>query len=267
MRRLILCADDFAFSPDVSHVIAELATDGKLNATGCMTAMPNWRSDSRLLDRLPPQVEIGLHLVLTLEAPATAMPGLAPAGVLPGINDLARMARRADLPLAEIAVEIGVQIDRFAEAMGRMPDFVDGHQHAHALPGIRDIVLAEVARRAPGAWIRTCAERATAILARPFRGKAVASAAHSIGLRGAAAAHGLSCNEGFAGHYGFAGDYAAMLPRFLARPGARHLVMCHPGAGNRPGDDIAAARIVEAAALRALPIRDMAAAHGLAFFA
>ena len=78
---------------------------------------------------------------------------------------------------------------------------------------------------------------------------------------------GLLTNRGFAGHYGFTGDYRALLPRFLARPGARHLVMCHPGSGTRAGDAIAAARPVEAAALRTMPVAELAAAHGLFFAA
>ena len=61
----------------------------------------------------------------------------------------------------------------FIAARARPPAFVDGHQHAHALPGIRDLVLTETALRAPEAWIRDCADRLTAMLARPFAGKAI----------------------------------------------------------------------------------------------
>lgn len=265
MPRLLLCADDFAFSPEVSTVIAGLASRGQLNATSCMAIMPGWEADSALLRDLPAHVEIGLHLVLTGEAPLTAMPGLVDDGALPTINALGRRAARGDMPLDAIAREVAAQFDRFHDALGRPPAFVDGHQHAHALPGIRDIVLAATARRAPGAWVRDCTDRLAAMLARPFVGKALGSAWHSRGLRAAAAAHGLRCNDSFAGHYGFAGDYAALFPKLLRFPGERHLVMCHPGAGNRAGDAIAAARIVEAAALERLPISALAAKHGLAF--
>lgn len=265
MARLILCADDFAFSTDTSHVIADLAADRRLTATGCMAVLPNWTADARLLDSAPDTLEVGLHLVLTLEAPVTAASTLAPTGVLPAIDDLQRGAARGVLPLTEIAAEIAAQFDRFESARGCPPAFVDGHQHAHALKGVRDIVLDEIARRAPGAWVRTCTDTPAALLARPFRGKAVASAVHSLGLRRAATARGIACNDGFAGHYDFARDYAAIFPAFLRRPGARHLVMCHPGTATRAGDAIAAARVREATALRTLPIAAMANAHGLAF--
>lgn len=228
-----------------------------------MTAMPGWPADALLLRDLPAGVQLGLHLTLTLEAPLTRMGRLAPAGALPGIGTLQR--RAPDLPLDEIAAEVDAQLDRFAQAMGRAPDFVDAHQHAHVLPGIRDVVLDRVAARAPGAWVRDCCDRAGAIARRPYRGKATASAWRSRGMRAAAAARGLVTNRGFAGHYGFAGDYAAVFPRFLAAAGDVHLVMCHPGAGDRPGDAIAPARVAEAAALRILPLRDLAEARGLAF--
>ena len=265
MPRLILCADDFAFSRGVSETIAELAHAGKLNATSCMAVMPGWAADSALLRDVPGHVQIGLHLTLTGERPLTDMPILAPDGVLPEINPLARMASRGRLPLDEIASEVGAQFDAFVAAMGRPPAFVDGHQHSHALRGIREIVLGETARRAPGAWVRDCVDRPLAMLARPFARKAIASAFHSRGLRRAAAAHGIACNDSFAGHYDFTSDYRSLLPRFLRKPAAMHLVMCHPGAGTRPGDAIATARPREADTLRDWPIADMAAAEGLAF--
>lgn len=265
MPHLILCSDDFAISRAVSETIAGLARAGRINAVSCMASMPGWAADSTLLGCLPDHVQIGLHLTLTDEIPLTAMPRLAPTRSLPTIKALGRMAGRGQVPLDEIAAEVSAQFDAFITALGRPPAFVDGHQHCHALPGLRDIVLIETALRARGAWIRDCTDRLSAMLARPFAGKAIGSAWHSRGLRRAAAAVGLATNDSFAGHYDFAGDYRTLFPRFLRKPGRRHLVMCHPGAGARPGDVIAAARVREAEALRNWPIADIAAAEGLAF--
>jgi predicted glycoside hydrolase/deacetylase ChbG (UPF0249 family) len=265
LRSLILCADDFAFSRAVSETIAELGRNGRLNATSCMTLMPGWAEDAALLRDLPAQFAVGLHLTLTQERPITVMPNHAPDGVMPEIDPLARVAARRALPLGEIAAEIAAQFDAFTMAMGRAPDFVDGHQHSHVLPGIRDIVLSETARRAPDAWVRDCVDRLGAMLSRPFVAKAIGSAYHARGLRADAARYGLRCNDSFAGHYDFAGDYGDLLPRFLRRAGDMHLVMCHPGAGRRSGDTIADARIREADVLRTRSIVDMAAAEGLAF--
>ena len=41
-------------------------------------------------------------------------------------------------------------------AFGRPPDFIDGHQHVHLFPQVRDAVLKVVAEAAPDAWVRQC---------------------------------------------------------------------------------------------------------------
>ena len=195
MNRLILCADDFAFSTEDSLVIAELLRSGKLNATSCMTLRPNWMEDSVMLRSVPQGAQIGLHLTLTEEAPIHPN-GFTRDGVMPGIDPLTRLAARGALDPAEITREVEAQFDRFEAAMGRPPAFVDGHQHSHALPGVRPIVLAITRRRAPEAWVRTCEDRLAGLLGRPWRGKAIGSAYHSRGLGRAAEKAGLRCNRG-----------------------------------------------------------------------
>jgi chitin disaccharide deacetylase len=267
MARLTLCADDFALTRPISETIAALARTGKLNATSCMTACPGWPADSALLRDVPATFQVGLHLTLTDEPPLTAMPRYAPDGHMPAIDPLGRVALLGRLPLDEIAGEIAAQFQAFEDAMGRAPDFVDGHQHSHVLRGIRALVLAETRRRAPDAWLRDPADEFRAMAARPWRLKAIGSAAHARGFARDAARAGLRTNSGFAGHYDFASDYAGVFPSFLRKPGDDHLVMCHPGAGLRPGDSIAEARLIEAAALRRMPVGRMAADHGLEFAA
>ena len=266
MPRLVVCADDFALSRPISETIATLAREGRINAVSCMAVCPGWARDAGLLHALPAHVQVGLHVTLTGEAPLTDMPEYVPAGgTMPGIDPLTAAAAEGALALEEIAGEIDAQFRAFRKAMGRAPDFVDAHQHAHVLPGIRSLFLDAVAEHAPGAWVRDCGDRVSAIAARPWRGKAIGSAYHARGLRRAAARRGIACNSSFAGHYDFRGDYERIFPTFLRRPGTMHLIMCHPGAGELPGDDIAGARPREAAALHRMRIADMARAHGLEF--
>ncbi len=263
--RLILCADDFALSPAISAAIARLAASDRINAISCMAIMPDWPTQARLLSNLPERVAIGLHIVLT-DLPALTGPNaLAPTGTLPPLAALARASLARRLPLAAIRAEVARQFDRFVDAVGRAPDFVDGHQHCHHLPSIRRIVIDATARRAPGAWLRDCSDRPAAIMARPFAVKALRSAIWSAGFAKSAAAAGLGVNHGFAGHYDFRTSLAGLFDRFLCRPGSRHLVMCHPGDGDLAGDSIAAARRAEYQLLRILPVRDIAARAGLQF--
>ena len=265
MGRLVLCADDFAMSAGVSRTILKLARAGKLNATSCMAISPRWPDDAALLASLPQSIAIGLHLVLTDETPLTAMGRLAPSGRLPSADRLSRIAMLRRLPREEISAEVRAQFDRFEQAVGRPPSFVDGHQHAHFLPGIRDIVIAETARRAPAAWLRTCEDRVGRILRRPFRLKALVNAFQSAGVAREAARAGLRTNDSFSGLYDFEAPYAELFPQFVTGGGKFHLVICHPGDGESDGDPIAPARQREAAALRTLPVRELARDNGLEF--
>ena len=264
MADLILCADDFALSPGTSAAIAELAAAGQINAVSCMAAAADWAQDARLLLPLSTPVAVGLHLVLTADAAlVTAEDCVLPDPV--SIDRLTWQAVTGRLPGDAIERTVERQFAAFAAAMGRPPAFVDGHQHSHVLPGIRQIVMRATARHAPQAWLRNCADRPAAMLRRRYRARAFASAAWSAGFREAAERYGLDTNDSFAGHYDFSGDFAALFQTFLRRPGRRHLVMCHPGADDRAGDTIGQARQREFAALRSLSVSALTTQAGLEF--
>lgn len=264
MRRLIVCADDFAMSEGISCAIMELAAAGKVNAVSSMTILPRWDADAAMLAELPRSVEIGLHLVLTDERPLTSAPRLTRAGLLPTAARLERMAMFRQLPVNEIEAEIEAQFERFERMLGRPPAFVDGHQHVHLLPTIRNIVIGATARRSPHGWLRSCEDRIARFLRRPFRFKAAVNALQAAGFAKQARRAGLRCNDSFAGLYDFRAPYADLFPRFLLSPGECHLVICHPGQESST-DVIAAARMRETAALRSIAVDRLAFANGLRF--
>ena len=229
-----LCADDYAISPGVSRGIREALAAGRLNAAGCMTNMGFWPQEAASLIPLARQAGIGLHLNLTAGRPLTAMPVLAPQGTFAGLGPLMAFSRRGKLPEGEIAGEIGAQIDAFLQHFGRAPDFVDGHQHVQILAGIDRLLLAELKRRnlAGKLWLRDSSDRVGRILARrSCLPKALGLAWLARGFAGQAQAAGFAVNDGFAGFSAFdpRRDFAGDFARYLIAPGARHLVMCHPG--------------------------------------
>jgi len=253
----VLCADDFAMTDGVSRSILALLEDGRLSATGAMTNRPHWPRLAGELAAHAGHADLGLHLNLTCAAPLTAMPRLAPGGQLPRLGELARAAFASSDIRSEIALEIDRQLDAFEQALGRAPDFVDGHQHVHVLPGIRGAVLASVARRYPAGsvYLRDPSDRAAAIRARGVAvGKALVISGLGFGMRRAAARRGIPVNRGFSGVSPFdpARDLASDLARFLVGPGPAHLVMCHPGFIDdelRMLDPVVATRPLEHAAL------------------
>ncbi len=272
-KGFILCADDFAMTDGVSRAILDLLGRGKLTATGAMTNRPHWRRLAPELATFDGKADLGLHLNLTCAAPLSAMPRLAPGGTLPGLKDVARAAVLSSAVRKEIAAEIARQLDAFEEALGRPPDFVDGHQHVHVLPGVRRALLDSLARRYPAGsiYVRDPADSPAAIRARGVAvGKALVIAGLATGFCSAALKRGLRVNRGFSGVAPFdpQRDFAVDLARFLVEPGPCHLVMCHPGfidAELATLDPVVAPRPVEHAAIAVfvpppdLPLRRFAA--------
>lgn len=232
--RFVLCADDFALTEGVSRSILHLLALGKLSATGAMTNRPHWRRLAGELSVFSDRADLGLHLNLTCAAPLGVMGRLAPGGELPKLGELARAAVASATVRSEIAAEIARQLDAFEDALGRPPDFVDGHQHVHVLPGVRGAVLRAIQRRyrEGSLYVRDPADSAAAIRARGVAvGKALVIAGLALGLHSQALRRGIRVNRGFSGVSPFdpARDFTADLQRFLIRPGPAHLVMCHPG--------------------------------------
>jgi predicted glycoside hydrolase/deacetylase ChbG (UPF0249 family) len=236
-RRIWLCADDYGISHSVDTAIRDLVVRGRLNATSVMVAAPGFnRSEAIALSLLNSgdtrRVAIGLHITLT--APfrplSTGFRPLRDGAFLRLEQMLARGSLRLLRPKA-LSVEIATQLEAFVTAFGRAPDFIDGHQHVHLFPQVRDAVLDVVKHVAPTAWVRQCG-RAVPLTRRLSDRKGLLLDWLSRKFRRRAAALGVATNPAFAGTYDFATaqpDYAALFASFLDRLPRDSVVMCHPG--------------------------------------
>ena len=67
MRRIVVCADDYALAPGVSRAIRELASRGRLNAISVMAVIPGFEQECASLLSAPSPIPlaIGLHVTLT----------------------------------------------------------------------------------------------------------------------------------------------------------------------------------------------------------
>ena len=231
-RRIRLIADDYGISPAVNAAIRDLAARGRLSGTSVMMPSPSLdRAQTQALAELDAggaRIAIGLHTTLT--APFRPLtPDFAPTqdGAFPPLATLLARAVLGRLERDKIAAEIAAQLEAFAAAFGRAPEFVDGHQHVQLLPTVRDALLAVVKQAAPHAWVRQCGSVRRAIsdpkglvidwLSRRFRARA--------------AALGIRTNPAFAGTYTFepTAQFAALFPRFLDGLPDGGVIMCHPG--------------------------------------
>jgi predicted glycoside hydrolase/deacetylase ChbG (UPF0249 family) len=233
-RQIWLCADDYGISLGVNNGIRELIARGRLNATSVMVAASHLgKSEARSLAALngrEKRAAIGLHVTLT--APFKPLSeGFAPLrdGSFLPLGEMTRAAIARRLQPDLLVTEITMQLRAFFEAFNRLPDFVDGHQHVHLFPQVRDAFVKVVAELSPNAWVRQCG-RANS-LRRLHDRKALVLDILSMAFRRRAERQGLATNPAFAGAYAFTpkAKYAKIFPRFLTGLPDGGLIMCHPG--------------------------------------
>lgn len=233
-RRIVLCADDYGISHAVNAAIRDLVLRGRLNATSVMVLTPTFdRAEAQALTILNAgsrRVEIGLHFTLTAPfRPLSADYAPLHGAAFLSLGRTLQSALLRKLQPGRIAREVEAQLKAFEAAFGRPPDFIDGHQHVHLFPQVRDAVLSLAKDRAPHAWLRQCGTPPGK--ARLGDRKAQLLNILSRGFRKRAARLGLKVNPAFAGTYDFTAkaDFAALFPRFLDGLPDGGVVMCHPG--------------------------------------
>jgi predicted glycoside hydrolase/deacetylase ChbG (UPF0249 family) len=233
-RHIWLCSDDYGISAAVNAGIRELIMRDRLNATSVMVAAPHLDNDEaptlELLNSGVKRAAIGLHVTLT--APFKPMSeGFAPIrdGGFMSLADMMRAAVARRLQPEMLTIEIATQLQAFIEAFGHLPDFIDGHQHVHLFPQVRDAFLKVVVETAPNVWVRQCG-RANS-LRRLHDRKALVLDILSMAFRRRAERLGLATNPAFAGAYAFTSkaNFAKIFPRFLTGLPDGGLIMCHPG--------------------------------------
>jgi chitin disaccharide deacetylase len=233
-RQIWLCADDYGISPSVNAGIRELIARGRLNATSVMVAAPHLGDDEapelELLNSGTKRIAIGLHVTLTAPfKPLSA--GFAPGrdGSFLPLAEMMRAAIARRLQPEALTIEIATQLRAFLEVFGRLPDFLDGHQHVHLFPQVRDAFLKVVAETAPNAWVRQCGRARSS--RRLHERKGLVLDILSVRFRRKAERLGIATNPAFAGAYTFnaKANFAKIFPRFLAGLPDGGLIMCHPG--------------------------------------
>jgi chitin disaccharide deacetylase len=226
---MILCADDYGLREDINRASLELVNSGRLSAVSCMTGLARCTAeDLSPLVATRGSVDLGLHLCLTSEGPLTP-----PAW--PAFGTLIRRALRRQLDPAEVARTVSEQYQLFVQKCGFAPDYIDGHLHAHQLPGVRDGLLRFLRSLPAGSrpYVRNTRLPLAALIRRglPWT-KAAFIGWFGSRLIAALRAEGIPTNTGFAGIYDFkqCARYRGYAPRFvdcLSRPNG--ILVTHPG--------------------------------------
>lgn len=230
-RRIWLCADDYGIAPGVNAAIRDLIARGRLNATSVMVVAPSFTPAEIAALKESGHAATGLHLTLTAPfRPLTDDFTPLAQGTFLALQPTLRRALLRRLDRAALRREVDAQIMAFTTALGHPPDYIDGHQHVHLFPQVRDAVLEAAQRLAPGAWVRQCVS-AVPLRARLNDPKGLLIDALSRTVRRRARRLGIETNSAFAGTYTYRADadFARLFPAFLDGLPEGGLVMCHPG--------------------------------------
>jgi chitin disaccharide deacetylase len=261
MKAVVINADDYAYSAGIDEAILDLAQKGVVTATTALVCSPLWPESAKALRDAP--LSAGLHLDFTNPFAPTN------AGQAVSIKQVIWRCWSRSLKAQHALSSIREQLDRYEQAMGRAPEIVDGHEHVHQFPVIREALLEELARRYAAAQkplLRSTAPRA-------WRGTkaAIIGALGSAALRRKAQAAGFTMTGDFAGVYDFApqADLAALWHAWFSSISAHtgtDIVMCHPSYDRDqydPNDSILNARIKESAWLGSEAFKALCAEQGV----
>jgi predicted glycoside hydrolase/deacetylase ChbG (UPF0249 family) len=135
-KRLIVNADDFGRTHQVSEGILKAHLDGIVTSTTVMMSMPGAAHDLHRALSEAPRLGLGVHLAFTAGRP------LLPPEWVQSLSDehghflkqetILKNPERLDLD--ELRSELKAQVSAFKNATGHLPDHVDCHHFAHAHP-------------------------------------------------------------------------------------------------------------------------------------
>lgn len=215
-KMITLCADDYGQNAAISEGILKLIELKRLTATSCLTTFPSWNEYGRKLLSYENDIDIGLHFNLTEgNKDFSSLPSLLLRSHLLAISQ------------KKIVNLLNIQLDNFINVIGRPPDFIDGHQHIHHLPVVRDALLAVYEQRlrsfSPYIRIAKAQDNFLKAMIIKFTGARV--------LQKLLIKKNIPHNKSFAGVYSFAqvNNYSTYFKKFLLQIKNHGLIMCHPG--------------------------------------
>jgi predicted glycoside hydrolase/deacetylase ChbG (UPF0249 family) len=241
--RLIVNADDFGVSVRVNEGIVLAHRSGIVTATSLMAVGRAFDHAVQCCRRVP-ELDVGVHLTLVAEKPLlreTSSLSGDDGRLPPSVGAFLQRCLAGAIRMADIQAELSAQIERVLDH-GLRPTHIDSHQHAHALPGIAQLVLQLSARyRIP--FVRVPVEDPR--IDRPLSVHAVSRWAGAMALRTSwmmarlSGARGVECRRlhflGFTEGGRLSQTRLHRLLRAL-RPGRTYELMCHPGLAPEEAD-------------------------------
>ena len=132
MKRLIINADDYGRSPEISQGIRFAHLYGIVTSTTCMMNISSTVDDIQLALKETPNLGMGIHLTLTmgkpLSKPQTVKSVTDEDGSFFKYNPFVENLPK--LNIDEVKGEWRLQIETFIRAAKKKPDHLDSHHHS-----------------------------------------------------------------------------------------------------------------------------------------
>jgi predicted glycoside hydrolase/deacetylase ChbG (UPF0249 family) len=142
--RLIVNADDYGLTAEVSRGIRDAHLNGIVTSTTCMLNLSATAGEIAKALRQTPNLGLGVHLVLTAGRPLSAPETIPSLCTEDGrFHKLAALQGRiGSIDPAEAEREWRAQIAAFRAAAGKAPTHLDSHHHSSYFnPGLFEIML------------------------------------------------------------------------------------------------------------------------------
>ena len=228
----ILCADDYSQNEAISDGILELIDKKRINATSSLVNSPLWSNAHHALLPYKTETQLGLHLNFTWGTPLSTAWKKQYGTQFGNLGSVIKQCFLTRYSKQVLIAEITAQVDAFTHAMGMFPNFIDGHQHIHQLPGIRDVLIELYQTQQWTNFFRTTSNGLSDYLSLNTFPKS-----QLIALLGASVfkkslnKNNIQTNTSFAGIYNFenAANYRDYFKKFLKSTQTGGLIMCHPG--------------------------------------
>jgi predicted glycoside hydrolase/deacetylase ChbG (UPF0249 family) len=144
--KLIVHADDFGETVEITNGICAAIEGGAVTSTSIMASMPGTEDALGRVGGLAARASFGVHLNLCEGRPLTGGRTLVGEdGRFHPKRELFLRAASRRLSREELEAEVSAQVGRVRDAGVRI-SHLDGHKHLHQLPLVRDAVAAVLAR-------------------------------------------------------------------------------------------------------------------------
>ncbi len=213
MKPVMINVDDLGLSEPVNEAVVLLAQMQRIQATSFMSQGKIAADAVNQLHQL--NIDIGLHLDLTgFQAKAS-------------LKKILFSSYLHLLPENYLSDQINQQLDKFEDVINKKPIFIDGHQHVHQFPQIREALIRITEQR----YGKSVGIRST----KPIQTDLKAQLIYHLGgkrLDTLLQKQGLPYNPAFGGVYDFNANIHTLELKWnqwlSAIPAQGAIIMCHP---------------------------------------